>query len=176
MTFYARINNQNELRTDILEAAREPLLILKAESEINEIREKKHAIMKDLKEELTNLLSAVKNFDDLLPEKKAVEEMQKHKEALEKKREEEEEKEMKAAEKKVVHKKKKVPVQTEVKTVIREIGPDEPEKKVISKPEPKTAPAKHEPELKHVDSATADMDRLEYTLQKIEQKLAQLKD
>lgn len=184
MTFYVKIQDQNEFRTSLLESAREPLLLLKAEKEFLAIRDKKLRIMKDLRTELSGLLVSIKKLDDLLPEKLLMDEMRRQRDEEERSRKAEEEKIIKQLESQEIRRQQQ---KTEVRTIVREIGPDTP--KFLEKPrliQKKELPKIQEPILREIPkpkqapqeepkSSVSDMDRLEYTLSKIESKLRELK-
>ena len=186
MTFYVKIQDQNEFRTSLLESAREPLLLLKAEKEFIAIRDRKLRIMKELRAEIGGLLVSIKRLDDLLPEKQLIDEMRRQRDEEEKSRRDEEEKIIRQLENQEKRKQQK---KQEVRTIVREIGPDiprfqetirrqEPILREIPRPEqrPTQRITQKEPIIQEPKtSSVSDMDRLEYTLSKIEQKLAQLK-
>lgn len=192
MTFYVKIQDQNEFRISLLESAREPLLLLKTEKQFEEIRERKIRIMKDLRTELSSLLVSIKKLDDLLPEKQLIEEMRQMREQEEKARRNEEEKIIRQLESQEKRKQQKRQ-EEQVRTIVREIGPDIPKFEQKLRIIPRRQPVMEElrfreipkPALKQVvkepiaeepkTTSVSDMDRLEYTLSKIEQKLAQLK-
>ena len=184
MTFYVKIQDQNEFRTSLLESAREPLLLLKAEKEFLAIRDRKQRIMKELRIELSGLLVSIKKLDDLLPEKQLIDEMRKMREEEDRTRRNEEEKIIRQLESQEIRRQQK---KEQVRTIVREIGPDIPKfqekprttlrKEPVLREIPRQAqPILREPLMDEPKTSSAsDMDRLEYTLSKIEQKLAQLK-
>lgn len=138
MSYYAKISDPKASRKALLEAAKEPIIILTQKKDIEDLRKKKHALVQNIQNDLDDLLNIIKKLDKILPEKELRKQI-KHNKLEESKKE--------STKKKTTSEQKKV---TKTKTK---------QKKEVKAPVPKPM---------------TEVDRLTYTLSKIEEKLSQL--
>ncbi len=157
MSFYTKISDPKGLRISILEAAKETLTCMAQHKTVISIREEKQQLIHELKEDLIEISKLCTTLEEYLPHKELKKEAEK---------EEKERKKQESADLTLLQEKR-------IQQKLREMQKEEPQrpkaaKPIQQKPAPKPTPTK-------MPSLT-DVDRLEYTLKKIEQKLADLND
>jgi hypothetical protein len=128
VTYFSKISNPKQLRVSLLQAAKEPLILLSMQKELAELRANKKRIVSELESELAGLLNSIKKLDNILPEKELKKELYESKE----------------------EKVDAIQILTRKQTVKKSDVAVSSEKQM------------------------SEMDRIEYTLRKIESKLAEL--
>jgi hypothetical protein len=152
MTYFAKIGAPKELRISILEAARETLVCMALHKKINHLSDEKKRLISEAKEELRQVSEICAQLEEYFPHKDLKKEAEK--EEAERRKEEYAERSL-LDEKKLDEKIRRMRKDAEKEKEIRQ-------KQKVQKPK--------EPDL----PSLTDVDRLEYTLQKIEKKLAEL--
>ncbi len=148
MTYFAKIGKPKELRISILEAAKETIGCIAKHRKLKEIRKEKQKMIHEVKRELSHISDICTHLEDLFPHKEL------KKEAL---KEEAERKRLEIQRKPALDERK---LEQKIMRMRRE-----------RQPAPQKTP--ETPKMPETQSLT-DVDRLEYTLQKIEKKLAEL--
>ncbi len=152
MTYFAKIGRPKELRISILEAAKDTIGCIALQKKINSIREEKKKLADEVKEGLRKISGVCTQLEQYLPHKELKKEAEK--EEAERLKEQDSRKSM-LSEKKLEEKIRVMRAEAEKERALKK-------KEKVIKPK--------EPEL----PSLTDVDRLEYTLRKIEKKLAEL--
>jgi len=134
VSHYAKISDLKKTRIALLEAAKEPVVLLSQQKIFNDLKKQKYEKVSEIESEFNDLINIIKKLDRILPEK-----------------------DLRIEAKKL----KKVELEKELKAKTEETKKN---KKSTTKKTSKPA-----------SKPLTDVDRLEYTLSKIEQKLASLK-
>jgi len=172
MTYFAKINDPKKVRIALLEASRETLILLRQQKLFLQNKDQKTKLIDSLKKDLKDITDMARRFEELLPNKEIRQEILDERARLKA-----EIKELqKSTNEKIKRKQSDDARQLKVLDAAAKVSKSR--KKVVSQPKVEEKPPVSASEAVSDlgVSPVTDLDRLEYTLSKIESKINELKE